>query len=358
MNPSTPVTLAATPGQTVTLGSFSIDAQVQNLTIQGFHSSRFQVLDPSSGGITFQYDTVQNQSKGIAFYLDSGGHGQGGTISGVAMVYNQIDHVGQCLADVRDEQNTTFSHNVCGPGLGYGDTASTDPGHYIESGGEDNMTVDNNAFLGPACSCAGSAGLHLNVMHLDGTSTNFQFDNNLIWHDDSIANTVLLQEGQFTDINIDNNLLVGDPVCMLSNPGGCVSNTIEVYTPHGLMLKNNTIVNTPEGLYLGPTCTNGCFPLANTMTSEYNVVAPHASVGGAADYSVWDCASTCTADHNVTADDSANSVLGGTNDEINWTPTFSDANWTPTQPWTAPPADYYQTGGLPFHAGYQGPIGP
>jgi len=360
MNPATPVTLAAVPGSTVTIGNFSTDAQIENLTVQGFHASSFNVDAPSNGGITFQYDTVENVSKGIAFALFSDAHGTAPSqpIIGVTMRYNQVDHVGQCLADVYNQQDTSFSHNVCGPGIGYGDTSSTDPGHYIESGGEDDMTVDNNAFVGPAYSGDQHAGLHLNVMHLDGTSTDFHFDNNLIWHDDSIANTILIQEGQFTDINVDNNLIVGDPACMLSAPGGCVSNTIEVYAPHGLTVKANTVVNTPEGLYLGPTCSNGCFSSGNTMTVQQNVVAPIASVGGASDFSEWDCASACAADHNVTGDDSSDSVLTGSSDAIDWSPSFAGTSWTPTQPWTPAPTGYYQATGLPFQAGYQGQVGP
>lgn len=360
MNPATPVTLAAVPGSTVTIGNFSTDAQIENLTVQGFHASSFNVDAPSNGGITFQYDTVENVSKGIAFALFSDAHGTAPSqpIIGVTMRYNQVDHVGQCLADVYNQQDTSFSHNVCGPGIGYGDTSSTDPGHYIESGGEDDMTVDNNAFVGPAYSGDQHAGLHLNVMHLDGTSTDFHNDNNLIWHDDSIANTILIQEGQFTDINVDNNLIVGDPACMLSAPGGCVSNTIEVYAPHGLTVKANTVVNTPEGLYLGPTCSNGCFSSGNTMTVQQNVVAPIASVGGASDFSEWDCASACAADHNVTGDDSSDSVLTGSSDAIDWSPSFAGTSWTPTQPWTPAPTGYYQATGLPFQAGYQGQVGP
>ena len=91
---------------------------------------------------------------------------------------------------------------------------------------------------------------------------------------------------------------------------------------------------------------------------QQNVVAPIASVGGASDFSEWDCASACAADHNVTGDDSSDSVLTGSSDAIDWSPSFAGTSWTPTQPWTPAPTGYYQATGLPFQAGYQGQVGP
>ena len=78
-------------------------------------------------------------------------------------------------------------HNVCGPGLGYGDTDSTQPGHYIEIGGITGVTVDNNAFLGPADPNAAPVGLHLNVFHIFGDATNVDFSNNILWHTQTIG---------------------------------------------------------------------------------------------------------------------------------------------------------------------------
>jgi hypothetical protein len=348
MNPSTPVTLAATPGQTVTLGSFSIDAQVQNLTIQGFHSSRFQVLDPSSGGITFQYNTVENVSKGIAFELYSAAHGNTtGMITGVAMVYNQIDHVGQCLADVYNQQDTTFSHNVCGPGIGLGATKSTDPGHYIETGGEDNMTVDNNAFLGPACSCAGSAGLHLNVMHDWGSSTNMNFSNNILWHDDAIGQALLFQSGHFDNVTINNNLSVDDP------NSGATAYAFWSTDAHGLSFSNNTVVYSYWGNLMTISQVSQDYPAGTgeNYTIKNNVMTNTAD-GSDMDYQ--ECASGCVTANNVTDDASA----PGPGSVTSWTPHWQTTGWTPSTPYIAPPAGYYQPTGLSFSAGYQGNIGP
>ncbi len=348
MNPATPVTLAATPGQTVAIGDFSTDAQVQNLTVQGFHATSFNVDAASNGGITFQYDTVENVAKGIAFELYSAAHGNtSGMITGVTMQYNQIDHVGQCLADVYNQQNTTFSHNVCGPGIGFGATRSTDPGHYIETGGEDNLTVDNNAFLGPACACAGPAGLHLNVMHDWGDSTNVSFDNNVLWHVDSIGQSLLFQSGHFDNVHIDNNLSVDDP------NSGSTSYAFWSTDAHGLSFVNNTVVYSYWGNLLTISQVSNDYPAGSGTgyTIQGNVVT---NTADGSDMAYQECQSSCVVGGNVTDDGSA----PGPGSVTNWSPRWQTTTWTPTQPWTPVPAGYYQPAGLSMAAGYQGLVGP
>ena len=135
-------------GQGDTVGG--VDIAARSATSRCGHEPQgFYLGDPGSN-ITIQYNTVSHVAGGDAIVLDSNAHGQIGSITGTTVRYNQIDHVGECLGDTYSQGNTTFSHNVCGPGLGYGDTSSTDAGHYIQTGGENNMAVMNNAFLGPA----------------------------------------------------------------------------------------------------------------------------------------------------------------------------------------------------------------
>ena len=348
MSPASPVTLAATPGQTVTIGDFSTDAQVQNLTVQGFHAASFNVDAPSNGGITFQYNTVQHVAKGIAFMLYSAAHGNtSGMITGVTMQYNQVDHVGQCLADVYNQQSTTFSHNVCGPGIGYGATRSTDPGHYIETGGEDRLTVDNNAFIGSACACAGAAGLHLNVMHDWGDSTTVRFNNNVLWHVDAIGQALLFQSGRFNDVQINNNLEVDDPNA--ANPSYSFWST----DAHGLSFSDNTVVNSYWGNLLTISQVSNDYP-AGTGTGyavQRNLVT---NTANGADIYYQECQSSCAVGQNVTDDGSA----PGAGSVTNWTPRWQSTSWSPTAPWTAVPAGYYQPSGLSITAGYQGLVGP
>jgi hypothetical protein len=339
MHPATPVTLAATPGQTVTLGSFSTDATIENLTVQGFHTSSFEVDDPSTGGITFQYNTVSHIAKGDAFVLFSNAHGSAPTapISGVTISYNQIDHVGECLGDVYNQDHTTFTHNVCGPGLGYGDTASTDPGHYIQTGGEDNMTITHNAFLGPADPAAARSGLHLNVFHDWGSSTNLTFSGNLLWHDDAIGQAMLLQTGQFNNVQINNNLAV-------EVNDGQTAYALWVDGTHGLQFENNTTVDSYWGNLVTISQTSQDYPNSTgvTYTGNITVGTVDNSDGG-----YGNCSSSCVSSNDFTGDGSQ-----GTK----WTPNWQSTSWTPPLPYVPPPAGYYQPADIT--AGYQGTIGP
>ena len=316
--------------------------------MQGLHAQSFNGNAATDGGITFQYDSVENVSQGIAFKLYSAAHGNtSGMITGVTMQYNQIDHVGQCLADVYNQQDTTFTHNVCGPGIGYGATASTDPGHYIETGGEDNLTVNNNAFVGPACACADSAGLHLNVMHDWGTSTNVRFDNNVLWHVDAIGQALLFQSGQFNNVQINNNLDVDDPHA--ANQSYAFWST----DAHGLSFSNNTVVNSYWGNLLTISQVSQDYPAGTGTgyTVQQNLVT---NTSDNSDMSYQECQSSCVVGQNVTDDGSA----PGSGSVRNWTPTWQTTSWTPAQPWTAVPAGYYQPAGLSITAGYQGLVGP
>lgn len=344
MSPATPVTLASAPGQTVRLAHLSIDAQVSNLTVQGFYASGFEVEAPSPGGITFQDNTVSYIPHGDAFVLDSDGHADAThPISGVTIIDNQIDHVGECLSDIYNQVHTTFSHNVCGPGLGYGDTAATDPGHYVQTGGEDDMTVTNNAFLGPADPAAARIGLHLNVFHDWGNSANLTFENNLLWHDGSIGQAMLLQTGHFDDVRIAGNLAVA--------ADGGQAYTFWVDGTHGLQFEDNTTVDSYWGNLVTDSQTSDDYPSSTNVTYAGNI-----TVGTVdnSDEGYGNCSSTCSVFGNVTGDSSAS----GQGSVKSWRARWSTIAWAPTIPYARPPAGYYRPVGLAISAGYQGLVGP
>lgn len=351
------VTLAAKPGATVNFSSgLTLDGNTTNLTIEGMEIAGASVLSDANN-IVFQYNTLETISKGYGFYMDADAHGGTHTATNVSYLYNQLDHVGACLEASRGVSNVTFSHNVCGPELGYGCTTSTDPGHYIEIGGTTGITVDNNAFEGPASSAI-SCLLHNNVLHVfGGTSTNVDFSNNIIWHADSRAQMVLLGggggDGCVHSLTINNNLDVEDPTSFPS--ADIQGQAFEVYQPIGFSFKNNTIDHSAEGVVFGATgtsCTGG--DAGSSMTQQDNIMEPTSSMGAL--FNTFNCSATCTNDHNVSADTSAS----GTGSVTSWTPSFTSTSWTPTDgsPWSPPPAGYYQPVGLGFSAGYQGSIGP
>jgi hypothetical protein len=51
----------------------------------------------------------------------------------------------------------------------------------------------------------------------------------------------------------------------------------------------------------------------------------------------------CAIDHTVSADDSANTKLGGSGTVVNWKLAYVITSWTPQSgsPWDPPPAGFY-----------------
>jgi hypothetical protein len=331
---STASTKAVTvDGQGDTVGDVTLDAPISNLTVQGVKAQAFGVYDPASG-ITFQYSTISHVAQDDAIVLDNNAHGAGSSpITGTTIRYNQIDHVGDCLDDTGDQNHTTFSHNVCGPGLGYGDTASTDPGHYVQTGGEDNMVLDNNAFIGLADPAAETSGLHLNVFHDWGTSTGVTFDNNLLWHDDAIGQALLFQTGHFANVEVKNNVAVEDSTTAYA---------LWLDTTHGLTFSNNTTV----GSYWGNLVTIGQvsadYPGDTSATASSNLTT------GTADNADCNYSSDVTQSNNYSGDTSCSNRFNGQ---------WQNTSYTPGLPYSSPPAGWYQPQSLPG-VGYQGSVGP
>jgi hypothetical protein len=356
--PSGNVTLAPAPGATVTINDLTLTgAPSSNLTIQGFFiPGGVDDETGTPGGLVFQYNTISHHAHGYGFYFDAGGNGQDGTQTGVQILDNQIDHVGECLAVTRgtdQERAFTFSHNVCGPGIGYADTVSTQPGHYIEIGGVTGVTVDNNAFVGPADPNAAPVGLHLNVFHIFGDASDVDFSNNILWHTQSIGQALLFQDGHFDNVTINNNLDVEDPACATAG-GNCTSYSFWTSDAHGLSFQNNTVVDSYWGMLLTESQTSNDYNGGTDYTVAHNLAVQTAD---GPDISYGECVSSCLFDYNVTDDGSAEQA-GSTHNVVNWKPSWSSTSWTPTLPYSPPPAGYYQPTGLPFTAGYTGSIGP
>jgi hypothetical protein len=360
------VTLAATPGQNVVVPGFTLaGSNTRNLTIEGFsitrpgngNNSGVQLLCGISGGVTLKYNTIENQPAGYGIYAYAQNCGPGHTQTGVSVEYNQIDHVGsgiQINGNDTEQLNWTISHNVIGPDIqdgGYG--------HYIEIGGVAGATINNNAFEGPPDPAFENPTSHLNVLHIDNGKRNVTFANNIMWHVDARAQTVLIQDTPMDNIDIENNLDVEDPAC--ETDAKCYTSPLTVYAAHGLRFKHNTYVNGAWSVSLAQTGLG--YPDPKNMTAEYNIVAPVSALGARTqpNFSDWTCKSLCVTDHNVSGDGSADSTLGGTGNATNWTPSWTTTSWVPVSGpgYKPPPRGYYQPRGLAISgAGYQGHIGP
>ena len=355
------MTLAATPGQTVVVPGFEISGS-SNLTVEGFNVTQpgpqsnpngFQLSGNSSGGLTIEYNTIENQSNGYG--IDSN-PGSGNTQTGVSVLYNQLDHDGTFIevdGNATEQFNWTIAHNVLGPGENYGGA-----GHYIQIGGITGVTINNNAFEGPAVF---NANAHNNVFHCFSfgptACTNVTFDNNIMWEADSRAQSVLITDYDLQNIQIENNLDIEDPAC--ESGSSCPSSPFFVDKANGVTLLHNTSVNAPWSINLSQ-CGDGCISNPDNYDDEYNI-ATGVPQSGQASYGSWGCTSSCLAQYNTSQDNSANTVLGGTGNVINWTPTWQNTNWTPVNGpgYQPPPTGYYQPTGLSINtAGYQGHVGP
>ena len=145
--------------------------------------------------------------------------GRSAVDDGVTISYDQIDHVGECLQMDGGETeivNFTFSHNVCGPGIGYEEDPSFGA-HYIQTDGVNGFDVVNNAFEGPPDPRTVTYGNHLNVLHVWGSSREIDFSSNVIWHARTSGQMILLGDNTYPSrldgITISNNLDVEDPAC-------------------------------------------------------------------------------------------------------------------------------------------------
>lgn len=310
---------------------------VNNLTVEGIHFTDGFLVHASGNNITVQYNSFEN----FANYAVEGCPACAASnddLSNFKVLYNQIDHTAYCLRGAANSwSNWTFSHNVCGPGIGKGGSSDN---HYIQAECISGMTVDNNAFLGPFDATSLQNQAHNNVVH--GCGSNLVFDNNIVWHTQSRAQTVLWgDDGRVSTAEAKNNLFVEDPTC------GTLCPTVSLWEDgtHGdsnIAFSNNTILTntgpSSGGIWTRPTgITN--------LTAQNNIAV--GNTGGDGDLS----SGPCTCSGNVADDGSG---------DINWAPTWQNTSWTPNNgsPWSPPPPNYYKPNGIATTYGYQGTIGP
>lgn len=370
-NPAQMVTLASAPGQTAVVGGLTLASAgaVSNLTFEGIRFSGGVEVDGPAHDLLFRFDDFQDLPDGYAFNFKPFESGPSAVDDGVTISYDQIDHVGECLqmdGGEREIVDFTFSHNVCGPGIGYEEDPSFGA-HYIQTDGVNGFDVVNNAFEGPPDPRTVTYANHLNVLHVWGSSTDVDFSNNIIWHTRTLGQMLLLGDNTYTSrldkITISNNLDVEDPAC---GPGSdCLAYSMYSFPVHGMTWTHNTIIASVWGVGLGvrASCTSACYASSTGMTGEYNLAAPvcGSKPDCSQDYTAFACEGPpCLIGHNVSADGSADSALGGHANIIDWRPAYVTTSWDPTSgsQWNPPPAGYYRPVGLPYAAGYQGPVGP
>ena len=147
---------------------------------------------------------------------------------------------------------------------------------------------------------------------------NITFNNNIIWHSDARAQSVLIADDPLNNITIQNNLDIEDPACETNS--NCYTSPYFVEGMHGLTFQHNTSVNPAWSLVFGHVYSY-TYSDPQNMTAQYNITVPAPGDHGETNYGEWTCTHACATQNNVSADTSANTVLGGTGNVVKWTPT-------------------------------------
>jgi hypothetical protein len=331
VSPTSPVTLRPIPGHGARLTGLALRDSTHNLTIRGFSLGPVSVTG-SASELQFIYNNIQHATSGFYFSASPGN-----VQTGIRVSHNRMAHLvspslggvatAQCVTiagGATEERHFTVSHNVCGPDIG---------DHYFQVGGIDGLVADYNTFLGPPNSEIFSQGAHNNVLQVFADADNVEFSHNVIRNTESRGQTVLIEEGHFENIRIDDNLWQEAPICLVQED--CHSYAIQVYNAHGLSFSNNTVI----GSYWGVILTTGesqSWPTGENYTITHNIVV---GTRDNRDLSFLGCTSNCVFDYNVTDDGS--SRQGGSQHHVaRWRPRFRDTTW-------------YEPIGLRFPAGFR-----
>ncbi len=335
--PASNITLESPVQGAAALGAVNVGSNVSNLTIQGFNMTDGAGAIGTESNIVFAYNTISgNSGATTGFHLYAGA---GGTQNNIQMIYNQMDHLappdlspagaGQCVevdGGAGLEHNIVISHNICGPGIA---------NHYTQLGGVTGLVEDDNIFLGPAAPEALSMQEHNNVLHIFGDASNVDFSGNVIQNTDSRGQTVLIESGHFSNIEINDNLDLEDPACLTNS--NCFQYAFWVEPSQGMTFTNNTVVGSYWGVLLGDF-ESGDYSTGSSWTIAHNIIV---NTKDNSNLSYQNCASACSIDYNVTSDGSARQG-GSTHYVVNWSPKWGNTS-------TYPPL------GLPFAAGFTAP---
>jgi hypothetical protein len=310
-----------TPPVTIRSGSDG-RATVAGITLTDPSGLRFMALDITGGttvtpsGTNIQF--IDNDITGVAGIYLFGDYRIGKRIENVLIEGNLIHDI-----DYSGNQSTGYGYGIEGVGeirgmTIRGNTIKSPASDYIQSATPIDWVVDRNTFLGP--SLLGSHEDHQDLWQIFGGGEGIAFTNNVARNTET-QESLLFQEGAFTNVVIENNLFDHDSR----------GYTCQIYQSTGLVFRDNTIVGSHWGCLFRDLASS---PPGRGYEVDHNVFADtEASVdiseeGRADDWGSYD--------YNVSSDNSAE----GLHSLRNWSPSWSDTtNYAPL--------------GLPFAAGYR-----
>jgi Bacterial TSP3 repeat/Right handed beta helix region len=314
VNKSSMVTVKPAAGAAPTL-SYSMLNQVTNLRFQGLKfSGGIEALGPSS-----KIQLVDNEFVGPFGFHANGQEQSNGT------------EVTDVLIEGNNMRNLDYT-GTQGTANGYGITASNGAARYtivdntikspasdyIQFASPDTVLIDHNTFLGP--SLLGSHQDHQDLVQIFGGGKNVTFTNNVARNTET-QESLLFQEGAFSNVKIENNLFDHDSR----------GYTCQLYQSTGMVFRNNTVVGSHWGCLfrdLSSSSAGSGYQIDHnifTNTAEGSDISTEGRAGS------WG-----TYDYNVSEDGSAS----GSHSVRNWSPSWSDTS-------------SYIPLGLPFTAGYR-----
>jgi Bacterial TSP3 repeat len=189
---------------------------------------------------------------------------------------------------------------------------------YIQSASPSDFTVDHNTFLGPSL-VGNHPQEHQDLWQIFGGGDNITFTNNVA-RNTGTHESLLFQEGSFSNVVIENNLFDHDSR----------GYTCQLYQSKGLIFRYNTIVGSRWGCLfrdLASSSPGSGYQVDHNIFADTESDVDVSTEGRAGSWGTYD--------YNVSSDGSAN----GSHSVRNWSPSWVDTvNYSPK--------------GLPFNAGY------
>jgi hypothetical protein len=314
---SSPVTVRSADGTTASLG-YSLLNDSSNLRFQDLRFTGGAEMVGSSDHIEFR-DSEFTGEFGIRANGDEAG---GGTVVTDVVIdgnyMHDLDYTGQPgsgsgygVIAVNGVEHFTITDN----------TIESVAADYIQSASPVDFSVVGNTFLGPSL-VGGHPQEHQDLWQIFGGGDDITFADNVA-RDTGTHESLLFQEGHFTNVVIENNLFDHDSR----------GYTCQLYQSTGLVFRNNTVVGSRWGCLFrdeASSAPGSGYQVDHNVFADTESDVDVSTEGRAGNWGTYD--------YNVSSDGSAN----GAHSVRNWSPSWVDT------------VDYSPLG-LPFSAGYQAP---
>ena len=308
------VTVQPSSGQTASVG-YSILNKSKYIRLKGLKFTGGMEMI----GTTNHIEILSNEFTGN-FGIRANGEGAsaGTEVTDVVIDGNNIHNLdytgsqgtanGYGITAVNGVERFTISNN----------TIKSPASDYIQSASPVDFTVDHNTFLGP--SLLGTHQDHQDLWQIFGGGDNIRFTNNVARNTET-HESLLFQEGSFSNVVIENNLFDHDSR----------GYTCQLYQSSGMVFRNNTVVGSRWGClfrdYADKSAGSG-YQIDHNVFVDTKDDSDVSTEGRAASWGTYD--------YNVSSDGSAS----GSHSVRNWNPSWANTvDYTPV--------------GLPFTAGYR-----